>query len=77
MNVSEKTDRPVTSIVNASNAQKSNFDETIEKQNVDRIVSSNDNSISSKVHTSNAATTMATSTTISTGLCLLYLLLML
>lgn len=48
VSVTERPDRPVTSIVNSINLQKSNLDETIGKQSDERFTSSADNSICSK-----------------------------
>lgn len=71
VNVSEKADRPITTIVNAINIQKSNLDETIERRIVDeRLISSTDNSICSKTtilaQTSTAPTILATATATTT-----------
>lgn len=73
VNVSEKADRPVTTIVNATNTQKSNLDETVDRRCVDdRLISSTDNSICSKstilAHTSDAPATLTTATTTTVDL---------
>lgn len=70
VSVTERPDRPVTSIVNTAHAQKSNLDDGADKQSEDRLTSSADNSICSKTtvlaQTSNASTIVAVSTSIDT-----------
>lgn len=72
VNVSERADRPITTIVNAINTQKSNIDETTDRRMAvdDRLISSTDNSICSKstilAHTSNAPTTITVASTTTT-----------